>query len=89
MNLDKINSDLQNVNEAIEIEVRVGDQQIIPQGTIVNTDNTGENVMTTRAKPPRDRKRLKSASHLGRSVGNGKRESSEQIEKVGDNEQNG
>ena len=77
VNLEKINSDLKNVNESIEIEVRVGDQQILPHGTIVNTEQT-ENTIMTRAKPPRDRKRLKSASHLGRGPGAVKRESSQQ-----------
>ena len=62
-NIDKINKDLKNINEQIEVDVRVGDQHILNDKLI-----DGEKGIIGRAKPPRDRKRLKSAGLLGRSL---------------------
>ena len=62
-NIEKINKDLKNINEQIEVDVRVGDQHILNDKLI--DDEKG---IIGRAKPPRDRKRLKSAGLLGRSL---------------------
>ena len=62
-NIEKINTDLNNLNEQIEVDVRVGDHHILNEKLI-----DGEKGIIGRSKPPRDRKRLKSAGLLGRSL---------------------